>query len=90
MGIKVKKINTGIQWTLREALKNQEKQLAHYSRNLSPEQEQDLRSQIADRTNIEGCDLDAKMDIVEVNNRVPRAGAIERCAYNIRGISLPR
>ena len=67
-----------MQMTLREALEIQRKHIEHYARLRV-----DLADYVAKQTNVEGCDLDANMDIVEVNRRVPRGASIEwMCGIN--------
>ena len=65
--------------TLREALEIQARQVAHYSKFRS-----DLVVHMAKLTDVGGCDLDAPMDIVEVNKRVPRGADIEyECGFGV-------
>ena len=64
--------------TLREALAIQAKHIEHYG-TFRP----DLPLLVQAATNVYGCDLDAEMDIVEVNQRVPRGAQIEwMCGIN--------
>jgi hypothetical protein len=58
--------------TLREALKIQADQIGWYGKYRS-----DLAAVVASMTDVSGCDLDTPMDVIEVNKRVPRGGAIE-------------
>lgn len=60
------------QMTLRQALDIQAKQIRHYSRFRS-----DLSEVMAGMTDVEGYDLDKPMSIIDVNELVPRGGAIE-------------
>ena len=64
--------------TLREALAIQAQHIEHYG-ILRP----DLPALVKAATHVYGCDLDAEMDIVEVNQRVPRGAQIEwMCGIN--------
>ena len=58
--------------TLREALRIQSEHIAWYGKYRS-----DLAAIVAGRTDVTGADLDAEMDVVEVNRRVPRGADIE-------------
>ena len=49
-------------------------QIEHYSKIRT---EENLTLLMCSRTDIEGCDLDEPMDIIEVNRRVPRGADIE-------------
>ena len=62
-----------MEMTLRAALKIQAKQVASYSWRRA-----DLAEIVAKETNVEGCDLDAPMDMQEINSRVPRGWDIEQ------------
>lgn len=63
--------------SLREALAIQSRQLTHYAA-MFPEREQELRDHFKSITKISDADdLDAKLSIHEINERVPRGGSIE-------------
>ena len=63
--------------TLRAALDIQEKQVKHYG-DLYPDGEDALRAKLRSMTDVEGQDLDVVRDMLEINERVPRGGVIER------------
>ena len=58
--------------TLREALKIQAEHILWYGGKRA-----NLAQVVADLTHIEGFDLDAPMDMTEVNRMVPRGAQIE-------------
>jgi len=65
--------------TLRKALEIQAKQLDSYCTD-KPYGEA-IRAKIAERTNVEGLDLDEELPAHIVNRHVPRGGAIEVLVY---------
>lgn len=70
--------------TLRDALTIQARQIEYYAGNgiLTPE----ARAKIEAGTDVSGCDIDALIDIVEVNRRVPRGCSIEwACGIDTSG-----
>lgn len=62
--------------SLRDALECQERHVQHYG-DMYPGGVEALRTAVAVRTNVKGMDLDAQLDIVEINRRVPRGHDIE-------------
>ena len=61
-----------LEMTLREALEIQTRQVAHYLHH-NPR----LPEIVASKTDVSGVDLDIKLDIFEINRRVPRGASIE-------------
>ena len=66
-------------FTIRTALEIQAQQLDHYCTD-KPYGEA-IRAKIAEKTNIEGLDLDEDLPSYIINRHVPRGGAIEVLVY---------
>lgn len=62
--------------TPREALAIQKRQILHYA-DLFPGKLPSLEKVMADKTNLEGMDLDKEYDMVFINQRIPRGTDIE-------------
>ena len=68
-------------FNLRDALRRQAEQLDMLA---GKPYEKEVREAIASATNVEGCDLDAEISVKEINQRVPRGGAIESLVFKAR------
>ncbi len=62
--------------TPKEALQIQKRQILHYA-NLFPGGLAALEKEMADKTNLEGMNLNKKYDIAFINQRIPRGTDIE-------------